>query len=112
MKRPKKSNVVSVLYQGENFEGNGCRKLIKSSNILQEKEIMGAEVHPIIVQPYIAVFQALDKIVSGCFGSHPVKGDITNLLKHFSKIYLSLGISVTLKVHIIIAHLISCLMNL
>ena len=112
MKWPKKLNVVSVLYQGEKFEGNGCRKLIKSSNILQDKEIMGAEVHPLIVQPYIAVFQALDKIISACFGSHPVKGDIPNLLRHFSKTYLGLGISVTLKVHIIIAHLIPCLMNL
>ena len=60
----------------DKFEGNGCRKLIKSSHILQEKEIMGTEVHPITVQPYVSVFQALDKITTACFGSHPVKGDI------------------------------------
>ena len=37
MKWPKKLNVVSVLYQVEKFEGNGCRKLLKTSHILQEK---------------------------------------------------------------------------
>ena len=112
MKRPKKLYVVSVLYQGEKFEGNGGRTLLKSSHVLQDKETIGTEVHPIVVQSYVAVFQALDKIISACFGSHPVKEDIANLLSHFSKTYLGLGISVTLKVHVIIAHLIPCLMSL
>ena len=73
---------------------------------------MGAEVDSIVVQSYVAVFQALDKIISACFGSHPVKGDIVNLLSHFSKTYLGLGISVTLKFHVIIAHVIPGRMNL
>ena len=73
---------------------------------------MGAEVHPILVQPYIAVFQALDKITTACFGSHPIKENIPNLLRNFTKTYLGLGISETLKVHVIIANLMPCLMNL
>ena len=95
-KWPIKLNVVSVLYQGEKFEGNGCKKLIKSSHILQEKEIIGAEVHPNIVQSYITVFQALDNITSPCFVSHPVKENIPNLSRHFTKTYLGLGICSTL----------------
>ena len=110
MKWPKKINVVPVLYQGEKFEGNGCRALIKSSHILQDKEIMG--IQPLIVQPFVATFQALDKLVVACFDSQPVTGDITSLLRCFSKAYLALEISTTVKVHVLITHLIPCLMNL
>ena len=81
----KKLNAVSVLYQGEKFEGNGCRKLIKSTHILPQKEIMGAEVHPTIVQSYIAVFQALDKIKPPCFGSHPFKREYSKFIETFHK---------------------------
>ena len=70
------------------------------------------EIHPIIVQPFIAVFQALDKIVASYFGSHPVNGSIPSLLKNFKKAYLALEISVTLKVNVLIVHLIPCLTNL
>ena len=110
MKWPNKVNVVSALYHGEKFEGNGCRTLLKSTHILEDREVMG--IHPIIVQPFVAAFQALDKLVLACFGSYPVTGDIPTLLRCFSKAYLALDISVTLKVHVLTAHLIPCLMNL
>ena len=111
MKCPKALHIVSVLYQGEKFEGNGCRKLCRSAHMLLDAKLMGISSSLPLV-PYVSTFQAFDKLIGACYGSHPVEADIPNLLDAFSKAYLSLDISVTLKVHVLIGHLVPCLLNL
>ena len=48
--------------------------------------------------PYIKAFRAFDEVVGSCFGVS-LKGDYLEKIKVFKTMYLSLGISVTPKVH-------------
>ena len=111
MKWPKALHVTSVLYHGEKFEGNGCRTLCRNADMLRNTEIMGlSSLWPI--EPYVSAFQSFDKLISACFGSHSVEDEIPRLLENFTKCYMGLEISVTLKAHVLIGHLDLCLLNL
>ena len=111
MKWPLALNVVSQSYHGEVFEGNAARKLIKNSDLLQSPEVMN-DIDPLAVQPYISAFKAMDALVSSCFGTHKVKGNVSELVEKLTRTYLGLHISITLKMHVIFEHLVPCLLNL
>ena len=102
-------NQVPKGYHGTTLEGNACRFLLSHSDSLLDPEVLG-DVSPDEVQPYICAIKCFDKIVSASFGTKLV--DISNLevlLAEFKAAYLVLPLSVTLKVHGVLSHLIPTL---
>ena len=113
LKWPLSLNIVSVSYHGEIFEGNACRKLLKSSDTLLNQDIMGMNFEPLRAIKYVSAFKAMNRIVEACFGTSIVVDDIQPLVTDLIKKYLAIEhLSITLKMHIIFEHLVSCLQNL
>ena len=54
----------------------------------------------------------MDKLVSSCFGTGKVDGDISSLVEDLIIKYLALDISITLKAHELLVHLVPCLLKL
>ena len=54
--------------------------------------------------PYIVAFQKLEKVVAACFGVTLVAG-YKQTIKEFQDQYMSLGVSVSPKLHIIFQHI-------
>ncbi|GLV33234.1 hypothetical protein CBL_08402 [Carabus blaptoides fortunei] len=102
---PLKLKLVAKNYQGEIFEGNACRKLLQESDKLLDPKIY-EHVGPFKLQPYVAAFKTMNKIVHDCFSTQ--LADFTDLdenLKKLRKDLESTGTSQTLKMHIILDHL-------
>ena len=102
---PLKLKLVAKNYQGEVFEGNACRKHLQESDKLLDPEIY-EHVSPLKLQPYVAAFQTMNKIVHACFSMQ--RADITSLDENLNKLRKDLertGISQTLKIYIILDHL-------
>ena len=77
------TNVVSVGYHGEKFEGPECRKLLKSSDHLLSSGFLELVDNPLAVVPIATTFQAFNKLVQSCFGSDNVEDDVLHLLDKF-----------------------------
>ena len=95
------------------FEGNACRSLLKQAHLLKDPDVLG-NVDEKVVEPYISLFETMDSIVSSCFHTGKIKSDVNipELLQSFINHYKETGLSVTLKVHTLIHHLVPCLLNL
>lgn len=102
---PKKLKLVAKNYDGEIFEGNACRMLIKNADGLNDPEIY-KEAGPFRLQPFIATFKAMNKIVETCFSTK--KADTSELDKNLRELrtaFDSTGVSKTLKIHVLLDHL-------
>ena len=100
----KSVSIVRKSYQGAtSLEGNQSRKFLKLIDKL-ELELM-KESEEVIVNglPYIHTFRAFDRVVSTRFGN-TLKEGYQETIEQFKAAYLSLGISVTPKVHIVFQH--------
>ena len=107
-----KANAVSVGYHGEVFEGPACRRLLKKADFLLSPEFLNGIPNPLSLIPLATTFQAVNKLVTACFGVGKVKCDITKLLENLVIHYMAIESSVTLKAHIVFEHLIPGLANL
>ena len=83
---PESLFISSKNYHGRVFEGNACRKLLKSADMLDRKEIY-INVGRLSLVPYLNAFKAMDKVVSSCFSTKKVGKDLDNNLKEFEKRY-------------------------
>ena len=111
LKFPKSLNLISQDYHGEVFEGNACREMLKKAQCIEKAEVLGL-ISPIIVQPYICAYQAMDKLVHACFGMKLVdKSKTVDLIKELIISYMDLDISVTPKLHVIFYHILPSLQN-
>ena len=86
-------------YRNQELNGNNCRKLLKACSLRFLKSSI-----PIDLYPFAAAFEALDLVVSGCFG-HKLSPNYDQLISRFKSKYLDLQISVTPKLHMIFCHL-------
>ena len=88
-------------FQGGQFIGNDCSKLLDQVDIL-ERMLIRAEAYLAI--PYVQVFRALKCVKDACFGFalHP---NYKKAIDNFMFAYLGLGIPVSPKVHIIFEHI-------
>ena len=79
---PLKLKVVTKNYQGELFEGNACRKLLKNPDILFDSNIC-PDIFSITL--LVSVLKSFNKVVNDCFTSYEISSetrkDITNLRK-------------------------------
>lgn len=109
---PKKVKVVPKNYHGRIFEGNACRKLLKASQLLNDIKIY-KDVGFFKIVPYIAAFEAMDKVVDGCFASRKVNPNMNNLIFSLQKAIDNLQfldhVSESLKIHVLKKHLEQCL---
>ncbi|CAH0553090.1 unnamed protein product [Brassicogethes aeneus] len=62
LKCPKKLHLVTKNYQGELFEGNACRKLLKNAEDLKSKEIL-VNLEEVYVIPFVVAFNTMNGIV-------------------------------------------------
>ena len=99
-KWPKKCNVEIDPMHGGTFNGNGCRRLLKSTDILQAEANFAA-------QPFVAVYKSLNVVVNACFGiglNQDYKNYIDDFKVHFLDL-VELGyVNVTPKIHAIFHH--------
>lgn len=105
---PKSLCVISKNYQGEAFEGNACRKLLKHPDELLKSNICG-EVGPLKLVPFVSSFKAMDKLVNACFSTRQVNSNCEKLVKELETAFYSTGVTETLKIHVILKHLSQCL---
>ena len=106
---PKKLNVVAQNYHGYAFEGNACRKLLKEADKLNDPKIY-VDVGYFSVIPYIHAYKAMNKLVDCCFTSGKRGMLINSHINELRNALKSIGdISETLKIHVILEHVESCL---
>ena len=84
--------------QFQEFDGPGCNTLIQDKN-LDALESMA----PVQFHGFVGTLRQLGKIVKGCF-SLTVSPTLKDDIAQFRKMYLSLNLNVTPKMHIIFAH--------
>ena len=91
------------------FEGKACRDMLKQAHRMLDKDVLG-DTSPILVQPYVRAYQAMDKLVRHCFVTKLVNQDmVEDLHKEVVISYMGLEISVTPKMHVIFYHLLPAL---
>ena len=111
LKFPQKINAVAKEYHGVQFEGKACRDMLKQAHKMLDKDVLG-DTCPILVQPYVRAYQAMDKLVDHCFGTKLVDQDkAVDQLKELVVAYMGLEISVTPKMHVLFYHLLPSLLN-
>lgn len=108
LKWPSKLNVLSKDYHGEIFEGNQCRVLLKHTDKLYDKDVLGS-VNDFSITPLVMALKSLNKLVDSCFTTEKVHGDYKKYLLEFENNYKATGLPLTLKVHVLIEHLENCL---
>ena len=110
---PKKLNIVSKNYQGELFEGNACRRLIKEAEKLYDKDIL-KHISAIRLMPFVESFKAMDKIVTNCFSSKVQvnKYELKKYFVHLENVFKATELSYTLKIHILLNHVLDTLLLL
>ena len=91
-------NVAKDPHNGGTFDGNSCRKLLKSCDLLDA-------ICPLNCKPLVRCFRSFNVVVSSCFGQDlhlSYKEDI----EMFRQDYLDLNINITPKVHAVIFHIV------
>ena len=110
LKFPQSLNVIAKDYHGKCFEGNACRSMLRNCEKMMDRVVLG-NTSPLIVLPYVRAYRAMDNLVHHCFGSNFISVDIGDLLKEVIISYMELGLSVTLKMHVIFYHILPALSN-
>jgi hypothetical protein len=85
---------------GGEFNGNACRHLLRQKS-LDKLETMLPREHGM----FLAALRSFDKVVHSCYG-FVLAPLFREHIEEFREIYLQLGMRVTPKIHIIVAHLI------
>ena len=103
---PMKLNLVAKGYHGGTLEGNACRHLLRNADKLLDPEIIG-ETPIEKVEPFITTLKCFNSIVGESFGTSIVVEDMEKIVCDFTKSYLQTDLTITLKVHVIMCHLVS-----
>ena len=83
-------------YRGGSLEGNQCTKLLKPKKLEDLKSKVPKEL-----KKFVDALQKFDLVRQSCFGQD-LAFNYKSTIAEFNKAYLSLGISITSKVHAII----------
>ena len=83
-------------YRGGSLEGNQCTKLLKPKKLEDLKSKVPDEL-----KKFVYALQKFDLVRQSCFGQE-LTFNYKSTIEEFKKAYLSLGISITPKVHAII----------
>ena len=88
-------NVKKTDYQGGQFTGNDCRKLLNS--VVKMPNPTG------VVKNYADAFDSFNQVVNSCY-SDQLKEDYVERIRIFSRAYNRLGINITPKIHAVVFH--------
>jgi hypothetical protein len=99
---------VSKNYQGEFFEGNYCRRLLKEADSLFDKEVLG-NISKLEIVPFVESIKSMNRLVHKCFKSENVSPGWQKDVEDLKKNYKATGLSITLKAHVLMEHLDHCL---
>lgn len=106
---PQSLGLVSKNYQGETFEGNACRALLKKADQLNSPEIY-ENVGYFAIVPYMNAFKNMDKVVHCAFTSGQVGDNLNSYLEELKKSLDAIeDVSETLKIHVLRCHVKDCL---
>ena len=105
---PSRENLVPKGYQGGTLEGNACRKLLKLGDKLLDSEILG-NVPAAKMKPLVNALKCMDKVVTACFSTNVIKDNIDILVDNLGKAILATDMTITLKMHVLLCHLIPIL---
>ena len=100
---PEKHHLVSKGYHGRIFEGNACRCLLKNSESILE---LDGTLETLV--KYKDAFADFNHLVANLFSSSKINisnDTVRYLLETAVASYMKLGITITLKVHVIFNHL-------
>ena len=89
-------NIKQDPQYGGTLNGNGCRKLLRSTDKL-------ASLCGLDCLPFVGAFKAFEKVVESCF-SLSLDLNYEAHIAHFRDMYCDLGISITPKVHTVFFH--------
>ncbi|KYN29412.1 ATP-binding cassette sub-family G member 1 [Trachymyrmex cornetzi] len=109
---PTRLKLISKNYHGDCFEGNACRQLLKEAHKLKDPAIYEKMGYLKLI-PYFNAFTIMNKVVDCCFTSGKVGRELDIYLDELNKALDALnaieGVSVTLKIHVLKAHVKECL---
>lgn len=94
--------IVRPKLHGGEFNGNMCRKLLSSADLLERILIQQQQF---AAMPYLTAFRTFNNVVSACF-SQELKPNFSQNILQFKEAYKALNISVTSSVHVIFVHLV------
>ena len=101
-KWPQRCNIMADPMHGGTFNGNGCRELLRKTDVLHAEANLAA-------QPFVAAFKSLETVVSSCFGSG-LDPYYQSYIDDFKTKYIDLVklglVNVTPKIHAIFYHII------
>ena len=112
---PKKLNAIPVNYHGRVFEGNACKKMLENVDALLDVNIyvhLGIDIGRLKLQPFVAAFKLMNKIVHACFSNVLMDDDLGSLLYQLEKAIVATEVSRTLKLHILLDHVLESLQYL
>ena len=84
-------------YHSGSFLGNHCHIMLHNIDKLRR-------IAPIKILKYVTAFDAFSEVVHSCFGM-TLRENYEEKLKRFTTAFMDLDISVTLKVHMVLAHI-------
>lgn len=105
---PHKLNIISKNYQGDLFEGNACRTLLKEADKLIDPDIYDHR-GPLLLVPLVSAFKAMDKVVSLYFSIRRVDNEVKKHISALRKCFDATNVTETLKIHVLLEHLEECL---
>ncbi|KAJ6646342.1 hypothetical protein Bhyg_01553, partial [Pseudolycoriella hygida] len=101
---PELHEIQGINYHGEKFESNACRRLLKESDKLNDKDVL--QETPIWeIVPFIELLKALDKLVNASFKSERLNEEWHRHLTTVKRIFPATNLSFTLKIHVLWEHL-------
>lgn len=94
---------ASKNYQGDVFEGNACRRLLKEADRLLDEDVLGHR--KLEIWPLVTTFKSFNKVVSDCFSAKRKVGpDLSGHIDEFKKMFVAANVSETLKLHVALQH--------
>ena len=102
---PQRLHIKIEKYHGGEFVGNDCLKLLKNINILEEMlDNATTWDRKEEALSFVKAFKDFKKVVRACFGILKAE-DFKESLSKFKSSYMTLGISITPKVHAVFYHI-------
>ena len=94
--------LIHLAYYGGQFNGNQCKKLLLSTDRLEQILRMAGTYH--VAMPILDTFLAFNEVRKACFGVLLDKEHFRVHIRRFAEAYQILGLSITPKLHAIFVH--------
>lgn len=100
---------ISLNPRGDAFNGNNSMKLLKNCRKLLDDN----EIDDIAMTPFVEAMEAVKHLVDLCFTAKEFDEKdvekVTDAIKNLKQKYLNCNVSITLKAHVILCHIIDAL---